>query len=294
MRVAVFGGTGLIGSQVCRALIACGCAVTSISRNGDICTGTGKRMQETFIGESWVNKVNFVQADANIEDAVLQALADGVDGVVSCMGSSTDLLSANSNGWNGRCYWSESSRQQYAQEHDPVVKVVTASKSAGAQRFVYVGVSSDAERGFGGPLPGLYTGKRAAALAARDAFGLGNFVYVGPHLVVGGSDDVRIKALNSGLGRGLMAINDAIGEIRSFGEDYTTKTRLTPPVTASAVASVIAASVTGSVDVAESVRRSGMTVDDGAKDGEATEIADPMRLVDGTDAILALAKSIRR
>jgi uncharacterized protein YbjT (DUF2867 family) len=35
MRVAVFGGSGFIGSQVCKTLIACGCAVTSISLTGD-------------------------------------------------------------------------------------------------------------------------------------------------------------------------------------------------------------------------------------------------------------------
>jgi len=57
----------------------------------------------------------------------------------------------------------------YEQNYKPNANAVAAAKAAGAKHFVYVGVSTDAEQGFAGPNPGLYTGKRDAALAARDA-----------------------------------------------------------------------------------------------------------------------------
>ena len=185
---------------------------------------------------------------------------------------------------------SDQSRRQYAEHYEPSAQVVAAAKAAGVKRFVYVGVASYAEEGFGGPNPGLYTGKRSAALAARDAFG-DAFTYFGPHLVVESNDDMRMKMANSRLGSGLRAVNDAIGAVRSFGLDFTTATRLTPPVLVADLALAIAATVTGKVEVEESVRCAGMTTFDQVKEREQQRIEDVMRHVDGTEAIVALARS---
>eukprot|EP00966_Prymnesium_polylepis_P094471 2186735-Prymnesium_polylepis.1 len=229
MRIAVVGGTGLVGSHVCKALIACGCAVTSISRGGASAAlvGSAPPPLSRFEGEQWLSQVSWVQCDAAVEGAVAVALPGDVDGVVSCVGAG-DLLEASANGWSSGWGWSDQSKQQYAEHFEPSAQVVAASKTAGAQRFVYVGVASYAEEGFGGPNPGLYTGKRSAALAALDAFG-DAFTYIGPHLVVESNDDMRMKMATSRLGSGLRAVNDAIGAVRSFGPDFTTATRLTPP-----------------------------------------------------------------
>ena len=96
-------------------------------------------------------------------------------------------------------------------------------------------------------------------------------------------------------GHGLRSANDFFGEIRNFGEDFTTKTRLAQPVLATDVATAIVASVIGKVTVDESVRFAGPTTPSGGLEqdrgkGVDAEVRDLMRHVDGTDAIVALAK----
>jgi hypothetical protein len=236
--------------------------------------------------------VEWVAADAAVDGAAAAALADGIDGAVSCIGKG-DLLLLSDRGWNGRWAWTEFSRRLYDANATPNKLAAAAAKAAGAQRFVYVGVGSECERGFGGPNPGLYMGKRDAALAGRDAFG-GQFTYIGPHCVVGSQDDPRIQMANSGVGRGLSSVNDFLGGIRSFGLDYTTKTRLAAPVAVSDVALAIAGSVMGKVEVAESVRESGMTTFDAVKESEQYEVFDTMHHVDETAAITELAARARR
>ena len=155
---------------------------------------------------------------------------------------------------------------------------------------MFVGVGSECERGFGGPNPGLYMGKRDAALAARDAFG-DTFTYIGPHRVVESADDVRVKSANSGLMRGLNSINDFIGEVRTFGPDYTMRTRLAAPVPVADVARVIAASVTGRVEVEASVREGGMTTYSASND--QVDAKDLLKHVDGSAAISELAGRVQ-
>ena len=141
MKVAVYGGTGFVGSSVCKALFACGCAVTSISR-----TGTPPAR---FDGESWVTEVNWIKANASEDGAAASALPEDVDTVISCIGDNR-VMFADADGWSSGWGWSSRSRKQYNANYVPNVNVVEAAKSAGAQRFVYVGVSSDCEQGFGG------------------------------------------------------------------------------------------------------------------------------------------------
>lgn len=132
---------------------------------------------------------------------------------------------ADANGWASGWTWSQRSECQYADNFLPNARLAAAAKAAGAQRFVYVGVSSEAEWGFGGPNPGLYTGKRSAALAALEEFGSQQFTYFGPARVVGSKENWRARAANSRFINGLRALVDVIGDWRSFGPDYTTKAR---------------------------------------------------------------------
>lgn len=302
VRVAVFGGSGFIGSYACRALVASGCEVTSISRAGQntlgptSLVGKSQTLLEKFDGEAWLEQVTWVSADATMPDCnsdgkIAAALA-GADAVVGCMGSGDDLLTPSTRGWMSGYTWSEMSEVQYAANYAPNAKAVAAAKAAGAKRFVLVGVSSVAQMGFGGTLPGLYTGKRDAALAAHAAFGDG-FTFIGPHLVVE-SSDARLKLLDSGLARGLTAFNKGIGGISSAGEDYSRTTSLTPPVSAGDLAIAIAAVATGRCEVEYSERFAGMTVASGVADADKVEICDRWRHVDGTAAIRELAAAASR
>ena len=130
------------------------------------------------------------------------------------------------------------------------------------------------------------------ALAAQEAF-TDSFTYFGPHQVVESANDARLKFAKSGLANGLRWLNDGIGEVRSFGPDFTTKTRLAAPVVASELAFAIAAASTGRVEVEPSVRSAGMTVFTETYERDQYEINDLIRHVDGTDSILALAQRAR-
>ena len=286
-RVAVVGGSGFIGSHVCKALVARGCSVTSISRNGADTPGpiqmdgTQKRLAERFRGETWIDEVNWFAGDASNEDEAIAAFANGVDGVVCCVGS-PGVLKMSKEAWNGN-KWSEESLRLYAQNHDANGVAAAAAKKAGAQRCALIGVSSDTETGFGGTQPGLFKGKRDSAADARAAFG-DALTYFGPHQVVG-SQDFRLKALDSGWARGLIALNKAFGELGYRGEDYVTRARLTPPVSVDDLATAIAAAITGAVEVEPTERC--VIANDGGVDG--VEICTTGRYVDGTAAIAKLA-----
>mmetsp|Transcript_3774 Transcript_3774/g.11394 ORF Transcript_3774/g.11394 Transcript_3774/m.11394 type:complete len:299 (+) Transcript_3774:55-951(+) len=286
MHVAVFGGSGFVGTFVCRALVGCGCVVSSVSRSGDEAS-LGSSMRR--LDGEWTSQVQWLKGDAATDPAA--ALADDVDAVVSCIGSpGAQLLYADANGWASGWTWSQRSECQYADNFLPNARLAAAAKAAGAQRFVYVGVSSEAEWGFGGPNPGLYTGKRSAALAALEEFGPQQFTYFGPARVVGSKENWRARAANSRFINGLRALVDVIGDWRSFGPDYTTKARLAPPVLATDLALAIAGVATGRVEVEESVRRAGVTTFSQVRERDQYEIADTMRHVDGTEAIVALAR----
>ena len=82
MHVAVFGGSGFVGTFVCRALVGCGCVVSSVSRSGDEAS-LGSSMRR--LDGEWTSQVQWLKGDAATDPAA--ALADDVDAVVSCIGA---------------------------------------------------------------------------------------------------------------------------------------------------------------------------------------------------------------
>ena len=306
--VAVFGGSGLVGSRVCRALTEeFGATVTSIS----LSTSTAP---EWAANAPWAQRVDWRMANASepgAAEAVMSSLGS-VDGVVSCIGSQ-DVLDLSTSGreesWRYRTW---------RLNGPPNVAVARAARREGVQRYVYVGVSSDAETGLSGAMPGLFNGKREAADAARDAFGDDAIVF-GPHRifceagVMGALGSFAQSALSSPVGRGLVVANRVLGNIGEWrtcaarpaeqvspphpcdipmragcagyrGEDFVTKTQLTPPVAANDLAIAIAAVVVGAVEV-ERTERVAMVP---SKTGSGVEVRVVGRHVDGTDAILRL------
>ena len=190
------------------------------------------QVPERFPGEAWVDQVAWVAADAAVEGQLDEALAGGVDGVVGCLGTPS-LLQMRKDSWSGRA-WSEESRATYAQVLAPNALAFDAARRAGAKRCVFIGVAAMAELAYGGTLPAVYKAKRDAAAAARAAFGE-DLIEIGPHLVVAAGDP-RLRALDSGWARGLIGLNKAVGSVGYRGEDLCTRTSLTPPVSATALA----------------------------------------------------------
>jgi nucleoside-diphosphate-sugar epimerase len=80
LRVAVWGGSGFIGSRVCRALAEDGgCDVVSISRAG--------RPPAWAAGAPWTARVEWLAGDGADADAAAPAALGRVDAAVSCVGN---------------------------------------------------------------------------------------------------------------------------------------------------------------------------------------------------------------
>ena len=278
--IAVVGGTGFIGSRVCRSLVEdCACSkVLSISRNG--------RIPEWADGQAWTSKVSWQTIDLASDDAGLKLtpLLDNVDGVVSCVGTSNVYeLTTDGRKEGVRAY-------RFERNGPPNVMVVDAAKKAGASRFVYIAVAADVETALAGAMPGVFDGKRLAMDAVRSAFPDTAHAIFGPHSVYdAGSNPVGAAAqaaLSTGAARGLINANRLIGNLGWRGEDFLTKARLMPPCPVAELGLAVALAVCGAADIEQSVRT--VRIDDGV------EVSAEGRHVDGTEAILRVAKQAVR
>jgi hypothetical protein len=125
-------------------------------------------------------------------------------------------------------------------------RIVELSKSAGAERFVFISVSYIVAKAFEGPLEGYLDGKRQAEGAIARCFGDQSLV-VGPSLVYGGGRFASLGLLlervcASPLVRGYLKTNAALGSLSSSAiEDWLTQAALEPPVEVDLVARSVAA-----------------------------------------------------
>lgn len=168
-RVAVFGGSGYLGSRVCKVLTEAGCSVVSISRMGKPLFA-----QE----ESWHESVAWHSADALSAE---RFPLGRIDAAVSCVGNMRpspqwkDFFGLN---WD---------YQTMVLENGVVNgRIAEAAKRAGAVRFVYVSTSSVMKFAYGGALEGYIDGKEGAEAAARACFGDERTCVIGPSLILGG------------------------------------------------------------------------------------------------------------
>jgi hypothetical protein len=125
-------------------------------------------------------------------------------------------------------------------------RIVELSRSAGAERFVYISVSYKVAKAFEGPIEGYLDGKRQAEEAVARCFGDQSLV-VGPSLVYGGGrfaafGRILEASCDSPPVRGYLKTNAALGGLSSSAiEDWFTQALLEPPVEVDLVARSVAA-----------------------------------------------------
>lgn len=129
-KVLVLGGSGYVGTHVCKEALSKGVPVASLSRSG-----------RPGVAEPWCNDVEWVQGDLFQPSSWQSALRD-VSAVISCVG-----------GFG-------SNEQMQKINGVANVQAIRAAAEAGVKRFVYISAHD-----FGLPsfvLRGYYAGKRAA------------------------------------------------------------------------------------------------------------------------------------
>lgn len=152
-KVTVIGGTGFVGSRVCKSLIENGVDVTSVSKSGKVPT-------LAWCDDSWTSQVKWIAADLeSTDEAALDILVGSPDCLVSCMGvigSDRDRLLKGNGDANCAAFSS-------------------ARRGGKLQRAVYVSVSSEVIACEENWLPeffkGYFDGKRMAENCALEAVG---------------------------------------------------------------------------------------------------------------------------
>uniref|UniRef100_A0A7S2IF54 NAD-dependent epimerase/dehydratase domain-containing protein n=1 Tax=Helicotheca tamesis TaxID=374047 RepID=A0A7S2IF54_9STRA len=291
-QVAVFGGSGFIGSRICKILSNVpGCSVISISRSGV----PPSWCQE----EEWIDDVKWISADAISmlkEKKKICADDDNIDAAVSCVGNVRP--SPNWDGFWGLHWDDEVMRRENG---DVNVNIAEMSKSLGCRKFVYLSVSYDTAKALEGPLEGYLDGKRDAEEAAYKLFGDDAIVF-GPSLVYGGGrfasfGRVIENSLSSPAAKIYQSANNAVrGLSVSNDEDWVTNMVMTPPMHIDIISRAVAAAAVGSLDTATiQPRRQGFYNTEGKPIQMASvpfvDVGDIKRVAEqyGTDEKLAAA-----
>ena len=169
--VAVFGGSGFVGSRVCKALNDCGLNVISISRAG--------KPPEWAAAEPWTQLIDYRSADALAPSPIP---LPKIDCVISCVGNMRP--SPDWDGFFGLHWDTEVMRRENGEITE---RIAEAAKCAGARRFVYLSVYSSTKFAYCGALEGYIDGKDRGEAAVRRVFGDDNVAFVSPSLIYGGS-----------------------------------------------------------------------------------------------------------
>jgi nucleoside-diphosphate-sugar epimerase len=229
MQVTVVGGTGFVGSRVCKILTEKGASVQSISKTGVV----PKWCQD----EEWTSKVTWSAVDLlEATPATLDAAMGSPQAVVSCVGvvgTDPDELKRG----NG----------------DANVAVFESSKRVAAKCAAFVSVSDEVAACREGWLPeffgAYFDGKVAAEAAAADAVGRESLTVIKPSFIYGGdSFGLLPPRVNTAYG-------SLIDQLLSFGlvqvladvAPGLIKVALRPPVSVEAVAGACAAAALGEI-----------------------------------------------
>lgn len=129
-KLLVLGGSGFVGSHVCREALDRGLTVASLSRSG-----------RSTIRDSWANHITWHQGNLLLPDTLKEALS-GATAVISCVGG----FGSNSH--------------MYKINGTANINAIRAAAEQGVKRFVYVSATDFGVANY--LLKGYYEGKRAA------------------------------------------------------------------------------------------------------------------------------------
>jgi uncharacterized protein YbjT (DUF2867 family) len=161
-KIVVFGGSGYVGAYASQMLVSQGYDVISVSRKSP---SDAADKVKAILGTSL--KVDYQQLDAGKED--LTAVLKGASGVISCVGVAPGGGPDQKNG-NGAVN----------------VAIADASKAAGIERFVYLGLADELANG---PIKFVFgdyvKGKAIATAAVAKDYGPAALI-IKPGIIAGG------------------------------------------------------------------------------------------------------------
>ena len=227
--ITVLGGSGFVGSRVCKLLVEEGVAVTSVSPSG--------KAPDWCKGESWAASVEWKAnefyrgAREGLEEAVGSPSV-----VVSCLGAV---------GFDGQYLLQGNGKAN-------VEAVKAANKTGTLQKIVYVSVASEVAAAEGWLPPfflGYFAGKRKAEAAMVAAVGEEATCIVKPSFIYGGdSFGLFPPRVTAGYGAAIEQIlsNGLITKLADVLPGLI-KVALRPPVSVDAVAAACAGAALGTV-----------------------------------------------
>ena len=284
VRVAVFGGSGFLGSRICKTLSLAGCDVVSISRAG--------KAPKWAASESWSEQVEWKSADLLMDESITLGR---IDGAVSCIGNVRPARNFEDGSFFG-LHWDAAAMQ--AENGAVNARAVEAAQLSGASHFVYVSVDSMTKYAFGGALEDFVAGKLEAEAAVRRSFGENGATFVAPHLLYGGERFASVGKLMASVFalppvRGYLAGFRKLksGVSSGFGpQDASSEVFASPPTLVEDAAQAVAACVLGTYDASVATgeaipKPEGMPRIDGSGWDDT-----PPNMVDGSFAIKAVAK----
>lgn len=254
VKVTVFGGSGFVGSRVCKILLDKGAVVTSVSKSG--------RAPDWCAGQPWTREVKWCSADLLGSESALDAVVGKPDAVVSCVGLIGNDAAILQRG-NG----------------DANVAAFSSSKRGGnLKRSVFVSVSSEVSACKDKWLPsffsGYFEGKRMAERAALSSVNgdATKVCIVKPTFIYGGdSFGLLPPRVNTAYGSGIEELLSS--PVFCWLADNTPgmiKVALRPPSSVDAVAQACALAALGALAEDSATRRAVGTLDGTAAINEST------------------------
>lgn len=166
--VTVVGGTGFVGSRVCKYLVEAGADVTSVSKEGD--------MPKWCQSEEWAKSVEWKKNDLlrGPRESVADAIGspEAVVSTVGTIGFDVQSLLLGNGAANA--------------------EAARAAKAKGAKKYVYISVASAvSDCNVGVPSyfkDGYFRGKKDAERAILAEFGADNVCFIKPSFIYGGDE----------------------------------------------------------------------------------------------------------